>query len=96
MIEQCMQMMRGMLNMDMMMGGGMMGGMLLGGTLLLVAVVGMGVAFTRRVFRTSASTVQHTPLTILQERLARGEIGVEDYQQRRSLVHNGERGEAYS
>jgi len=86
MIEQCMQMMRGMLNMDMM----------LGGTLLLVAVVGTGVAFTRRVYRPPASTVQHTPLTILHERLARGEIGVEEYKQRRSLLHNGERGETYS
>jgi len=94
MIDQCVQMMGGMMGNGMMMGGGMMG-MLLGGTLLLVAVIGMGVGLARRVVQTQAGARQPIPLTLLQERFARGEIGVEEYQQRRSVLHTEEHGETW-
>ena len=98
MIDQCVQMMGGMLGNGMMMGGGMMGGMLgmlLVGTLLLGAVIGTGVGLARRVVHAQAGARQPIPLTLLQERFARGDIGVEEYQQRRSVLHTEEHGETW-
>ncbi len=94
MIDQCSQMMGNMMNNGMMMGGGMMGGMMnmmLVGTLLVLALVIAGVVLLVRLFRTRAGATERTPLTILQERFARGELDIEEYQQRRSvLVSQGE------
>lgn len=84
MIDQCVQLMGGM-----MMGGGMMGGMLLAGPLLLLVVVGAGLSLLRAARTRDGGAT--TPVVILQERLARGEIGLEEYEQRRSLLHAGER-----
>ena len=94
MIDQCAQIMGNMMHNGMMMGGGMMGGMMgmmLVGTLLVLALVIAGVMLLVRVFRTRAGAAGHTPLTILQERFARGELDIEEYQQRRNiLVSQGE------
>ncbi len=95
MIDQCAQMMGGMMNNGMMMGGGMMGGMMgmmLVGTLIVLALVIGGIVLLVRLFRTRISTTERTPLTILQERFARGELDIAEYQERRSmLVSQGER-----
>ncbi len=77
------------MNNGMMMGGGMMGGMLgmmLVGTFLVLALVMAGVVLLVRVFRTHAGAAEHTPLTLLQERFARGELDIEEYQERRSIL----------
>ncbi len=94
MIDQCAQMMGGMMNNGMMnngmMNNGMMGMMLLG-TLIVLALVFTSVMLLVRMFRARASTTEGTPLTILQKRFARGELGIEEYQERRSLlVRHGE------
>ncbi len=89
MIDQCSQMMGNMMNNGMMMGGGMMGGMMnmmLFGTLLVVALVVAGVVLLLRLFRTRINASERTPLTILQERFARGELNIEEYQERRSIL----------
>ena len=85
MIDQCAHMMGGMLGNGMMMGGGMLG-MLLGGTLLVLALIIGGVVLLGRVLRPRAGAAEHTPLTILQERFARGELGIEEYQERCSIL----------
>ena len=84
MIDQCAQMMGGMMG-NGMMGDGMMG-MMLGGTLLVLALVIGGVVLLGRVLRPRAGAAEHTPLTILQERFARGELGIEEYQERCSIL----------
>ena len=89
MIDQCTRMMSSMITNDMMMGGGMMGGMMgmmLVGTLLVLALVIVGVVLLVRLLRNRTGAAYQTPLTILQERFARGELGIEEYQERRSIL----------
>jgi uncharacterized membrane protein len=79
MVEQCMQMMGGM------MGGGMMWPMV-SSTFLLIALGGAGGVLLWRVLQ-HRTTARQQPLEILQERLARGELDPEEYQHRLSLLH---------
>jgi putative membrane protein len=85
MFEQCMAMLGGM------MGSGMMGTMLwlvLGGALFLIALVVAGVVLLLRALSHRMNTTQQQPLRLLQERFARGELDVEEYQQHLSVLQN--------
>ncbi len=87
MIEQCSQMMSTMMNGGMM--GGMMDGMMLPmliGPLLFIALIAVGVMLLVRLMRNRTNGTSQTPHTILAERFARGEIGLEEYQERRSVL----------
>lgn len=84
MIAQCTQMM-GMMGGNGMMGGMMNGGMMAWGTLLVLALIVAGVVLLSRLF-TPRRGGAGTALNILQERYARGEIDVEEYQERRSVL----------
>ena len=90
MIEQCTQMMQGMGGMmSGMMGGGMMGGMMLPmflGLLLVVSLVTLMIVLFVRGRQDTHGSQGSNPLLILQERFARGEIDVEEYQQRRGIL----------
>ncbi|MDP9313417.1 MAG: SHOCT domain-containing protein [Chloroflexota bacterium] len=81
MLDQCAHMMGGMMN----------NGMMLVGTPIVLALVIGGTVLLVRLFRTRSGTRERTPLTILQERFARGELDIAEYQERRSmLVSQGE------
>jgi len=83
MFEQCMSMMSGM------MGGGMMGSMIwpmLGGTLLFITLIIAGGVLLLRALQNRTNTLHQQPLEILQERFARGEVDLEEYQQRLSVL----------
>lgn len=66
------------------------GGMILGPMLMLLVPVALIVALllaARRFWPTSAQpTVPQTPLDILKERFARGEIDKEEYEERRRIL----------
>lgn len=82
MIEQCMEMMRGMGGM---MGNGMMGGMMLMmflGALLVLSLAVGGILLLVRRFSGRQARGSQSALSILQERFARGEIEREEYQER--------------
>lgn len=81
MIEQCSQMMNGM------MGNGMMMSMLLS-TLLIIALVVAGVVLLVRFLQNRTTGNDQTPEAILAERFARGEIGFEEYQERRGVLQS--------
>ncbi len=84
MVEQCNQMMSGM------MGPGMMGGMMLPmfvGMLVVVALVVVGIMLLVRLLQSRMRNNEQTAYTLLAERYARGEIGLEEYQERRSVLH---------
>ncbi len=102
MIEQCTEMMRHMGDhmtdghmmgsgmMEHMMGGGMMGGgmmwpMMLG-MLLFWTLVVAGIVLLVRLLWNRMDGGKTDPLSILQERFARGEIDIEEYQERRSVL----------
>ncbi len=93
MIEQCTEMMR---NMGGMMGGGMMGGNMMGGmmwsmmlgTILILILVIVGVVLLVRLLWNRVDGGKTDALNILQERFARGEINLEEYQERRSVLQN--------
>lgn len=96
MIDQCTKMMRmmgsGMMGSGMMSGnmmGGMMAGMmwpaLLGG-LLIAVLIAAGIVLLVRAARRPAPGARTAPLEILRERFARGEIDIEQYQQRASVL----------
>ena len=94
MIEQCTQMMKlsgtGMMN-GMMGSTGMMGGMMSTmafGMLLGVALLIIGIMLLLRWLTTRNGNRTGDALAILQERFARGDIGVEEYQERRSILLN--------
>lgn len=61
-----------------------MGGIVLGGLFLLALIFGAGILLFHVRNRHGRGATQ--ALQILDERLARGEIDQEDYQERRSLV----------
>ncbi len=88
-MEQCIEMMRKMGNM---MHGGMMGGMLwpmMLGTLLFWSLVIVGLALLVRLLWTRTGHGRSGALSILQERIARGEIDHEEYQERLSVLQSG-------
>ncbi len=83
MVEQCNQIMSGM------MGPGMMGGMMMPmfvGTLFVSALVVVGIMLLVRLLQSRTSNNKQTAYTLLTERYARGEIGLEEYQERRSVL----------
>lgn len=83
MFEQCTQMMGGM------MGPGMMGGMMMPmfvGMVFVIALVAAGIVLLVRLLRNRTSSNEQTAYTLLAERYARGEIGLEEYQERRSVL----------
>ncbi len=91
MIDQCAELMNGMMGNGMLSGGmmnGMMGGMMpmLLGTLLSIATVVAGVVLLVRFLGDRTSRNDRTPEIILAERFARGEIDLEEYHDRRRVV----------
>lgn len=68
-----------------MMDGGMMGIMMLG-TLLFWTLVIVGVIWLARLLWQRTNNEQVVAVKILQERFARGEIDVEEYHQRHSVL----------
>ncbi len=83
MFEQCTQMMGGM------MGPGMMGGMMMPmfvGMVFVIALVAAGIVLLVRLLRNRTNSNEQTAYTLLAERYARGEIGLEEYQERRSVL----------
>jgi uncharacterized membrane protein len=67
----------------------MMGSMLwlvVGGALFLIALVVAGVVMLLRALFHRMNTTQQQPLRLLQERFASGELDVEEYQQRLSVL----------
>ncbi len=87
MFEQCTQMMGGMMGSGMM--GGMMGGMMMPmfvGMVFVIALVAAGIVLLVRLLRNRTSSNEQTAYTLLSERYARGEIGLEEYQERRSVL----------
>jgi uncharacterized membrane protein len=100
MVEQCTGMMRQMGNMmgDIggMMSGGMMDGNMMGsmmwstifGTIIGVTLLSVGIALLVRLLWTRVDSRKPDALSILQERFARGDIGLEEYQERRSVLQN--------
>ncbi len=87
MFEQCTQMMSGMMGPGMM--GGMMGGMMMPmfvGMVFFFALVVVGIMLLVRLLRNRTSNNKQTAYTLLAERYARGEIGLEEYQERRSVL----------
>jgi putative membrane protein len=102
MIEQCTEMMKHMSAnmadghmmdggmMGGMMGGGMMGGMMgtmILGTLLLLALFAIGVVLLMRLGRNDTNRTS-SAMRILQERFAHGEIDLEEYQERKSVLQS--------
>ena len=93
MTEQCTEIMR-------MMGGTMMGGMMEGsmmggmmwpmmlGMLLFWTLVIVGTVLLVRLVWTRSGNGKSTAAGILQERYARGEIDLEEYQERRSALQS--------
>ncbi len=92
MIEQCIGMMQMMGGRGMMSGGmmgmpGMMGGMLLGAVVVAALLIAGVVSLIRRLGSRASNSVSAAN-AILEERYARGEIGLEEYQERRSVLLN--------
>lgn len=90
MIEQCMEMMNSM--MQGMMGGGMMNGGMMGGMMLMMVLfwilVIAGIVLLVRLLWNRTPGDTPNGLYILQERFARGEIDLEEYQERRSVLQS--------
>ena len=90
MIEQCMEMMNSM--MQGMMGGGMMNGGMMGGMMLMMILfwilVIAGIVLLVRLLWNRTPDDTTNAIHILQERFARGEIGLEEYQERRSVLQS--------
>ena len=87
MFEQCNQMMSGMMGPGMM--SGMMGGMMLRmfvGMLVVIALVIVGSMFLVRLLQSWTRHNEQSAYTLLAERYARGEIGLEEYRERRSVL----------
>ena len=91
MVEQCNQMINRMMGAGMM--HGMMGGMLLPmliGMLVIVALVVGGIMLLVRLLQSRTSNNQQAAYRLLAERYARGDIGLEEYQERRGVLQGHE------
>ena len=86
MIEQCMQMMGGMMGATMM--GGMMGPMMLGG-LLLTAVLIIALVLLVRYPRNRTPAGSTGALSILEERFAHGQLDRAEFEERRGMLLSG-------
>ncbi|MDP9312927.1 MAG: hypothetical protein M3R24_18905 [Chloroflexota bacterium] len=87
MFEQCKQMLNGMMGSSGIMNG-MTGGMLLPTlvNIFVIALVVVSIMLLVRLLQNRTSNNEQTAYTLLAERFARGDIGLEEDQERRSVL----------